>query len=117
MKNLKIVFAFALPLFFLGCDNSTPSNLANENSQETSTISTELDPSQFSRNKKKFVDSVCAESGNLPLESCVCIYDSMNPVLSKLSGENWMDKGMQDIDTWTHALNNGMQECGLEYRN
>ena len=98
-------------LFLLGCsDNSqTYQNTTNSDVQKAS-----IDPSTFSKNKKKFIDSACG-SGNLSLEDCSCMYDSMHPKLSSEFGENWMSQGMQNIDLWTNEINKGMQKCGLEY--
>ena len=98
-------------LFLSACSDSTQ---ISQNTTTPDVQTVQIDPSSFSENKKKFIEAACSSS-NLSLESCSCMYDSMNPKLSEKFGENWMSKGMQDLDLWTDEINKAMPKCGIEY--
>ncbi len=106
-----------LGLFLLaGCsDNSQPPQTTTETNVQT----TNIDPSTFSENKKKFMAGMCGEGSPLSLEACYCSYDSMDRILSKHIGKNWMSKSImaEDEAAWDEALNTAAQECGTEIRN
>ena len=44
------------------------------------------------------------------------MYDSMEPKLSQKFGNDWMSKGMKDLDYWNSVINEAMLTCGLEYK-
>lgn len=98
-------------LSLVGCSDTASTSQKTTYQEEK----TEIDTSSFSENKKKFVDAM-SSSGDLSVEICVCMYDSMNPKLSERFGENWMNQGMQDLDLWADELDKAMSKCGLVYK-
>ena len=98
--------------FLVACSDNTQTS-QNTTTSDVKTV--EIDPSTFSENKKKFIDATCS-AGNLSLESCACMYDSMNPKLSEKFGKDWMSQGMQDLDLWTNEINKAMPRCGIEFK-
>lgn len=110
LKNKLI--SILMVTFLFGCSDNSQTYQNNTTNSDVPKAS--VDFSTFSKNKKKFIESVCGES-NLSLEDCSCMYDSMNLKLSSEMGENWMSKGIEDIDLWIDQINMSMQKCGLEY--
>lgn len=109
--HFKYMLITLISLFILtSCSEDTYTSSSASN--DTQAIS--MDESNFSPNKKKFVSSTC--KGDLPLDSCICMYDSIDPKLSQKFGNDWMNKGMKDLDYWNSVINEAMLTCGLEYK-
>ncbi|UBX54142.1 hypothetical protein LDO52_16140 (plasmid) [Acinetobacter pseudolwoffii] len=96
--KLKTFLLVVLGAFTVGC---APANDVSYDSPP---------PQSYSPAKEKYMKTCIGSSEE---SSCSCMFDAMDPILSKSIGEDWASVGIkdEDFDTYASALEVANQKC------